>query len=209
MSSKKYLRRYTDLTSLIYLLRNAKITVLDPETWDDSNDSHYLALYKKKKKLKTVLALCFTETSERYDYWRVFAGGSSGVCIQFKRSELLSAVHKQPGMKAKKVRYVTLDEIREMRLASEELPFLKRYAYKHEYEFRMLYESEKVTLPKLDIAIPLSCIDRITLGPWIHPDLFEDVRKLLQSIDSRSKLQISRSTLIGNQEWKNLGEAAR
>ena len=81
-----------------------------------------------------------------------------------------------------------------MRLASEKLPFLKRYAYKHEYEFRMLYESEKVTLPKLDIAIPLSCIDKITLGPWIHPGLFEDVRKLLRSIDSCSKLKISRST---------------
>ena len=49
MSSKKYLRRYTDLTALIYLLRNGKITLLDPETWDDSNDSHYLAVYKKRR----------------------------------------------------------------------------------------------------------------------------------------------------------------
>jgi hypothetical protein len=208
VSSKRYLRRYTELTALIYLLKNRKITLLDPVTWRDTNDSHYLALYKRKKTLKTVLALCFTETSERYDYWSVFAGGLSGVYIQFKRSELLGALHKHPRVKAKKVRYVRLDEIRHMRLAIDDLPFLKRYAYKHEYEFRVLYESSKQLLPKLDIAIPLSCIDRITLGPGIHPDLFEDVKELLKSIDSCSKLKISRSTLIGNQEWKDLGESA-
>jgi hypothetical protein len=206
--SKVYLRRYSDLTALIYLLSTKKITLLDPESWDDSNDSHYLALYKEKKKLKSVLALCFTETDERYDYWRIFAGGSSGVCIQFKRSELLRAVQRQPGLKAKKVKYVTLAQVRDMHLASKDLPFLKRYAFKHEYEFRMLYESEKEKLSTLDIAIPLSCIDKITLGPWIHPDLFTHVKKMLHLIDDCNNLKIRRSTLIGNEEWKNLGEAA-
>jgi len=206
--SSKYLRRYTDLTALIYLLSSQRITLLNPESWDDSNDSHYLALYKDKRKLKSVLALCFTETDERYDYWRLFASGSSGVCIQFKRSELLTAVRKQHGLVAKKVKYVRLAEIREMHLASRDLPFLKRYAFKHEYEFRMLYESAKVKRSKLDIPIPRSCIDKVTFGPWIHPDLFEYVKNLLRSIDDCGKLKIERSTLIGNEEWKGLGEAA-
>jgi hypothetical protein len=60
--SGDYLRRYTDLTALIYLLRKRKLTLLDPSSWDDSNDSHYLTLYKEKRKLKSVLALCFMQT---------------------------------------------------------------------------------------------------------------------------------------------------
>jgi hypothetical protein len=45
--SGDYLRRYTDLTALIYLLRKRKLTLLDPSSWDDSNDSYYLTLYKE------------------------------------------------------------------------------------------------------------------------------------------------------------------
>lgn len=56
----EYLRRYTDLTSLMYLLHKRKITLLDPASWDDKNDSHYLTLYKEKRKLRSVLALCFS-----------------------------------------------------------------------------------------------------------------------------------------------------
>lgn len=69
--SGDYLRRYTDLTALIYLLRKRKLTLLDPGSWDDSNDSHYLTLYKEKRKLKSVLALCFMQTDERYHHWSV------------------------------------------------------------------------------------------------------------------------------------------
>ncbi len=206
--STKYLRRYTDLTALIYLLSEQRITLLDPESWDDSNDSHYLALYKEKRNLKTVLALCFTETDETYHHWRVFGGGSSGVCIKFRRPRLLKAVEKEPGLKKRAVKYLKLAEISNMTLNIEDLPFLKRYAFEHECEFRMIYESRATKVRKLDIAIPMSCIDKITLSPWIHPALFPHVKKLLRSIDGCSGLDIVRSTLIGNEQWKSLGEDA-
>jgi hypothetical protein len=51
--SSAYLRRYTDLTALIYLLRKRRLTLLDPSSWDDSNDSYYLTLYKEKRKLNS------------------------------------------------------------------------------------------------------------------------------------------------------------
>ena len=120
----EYLRRYTDIPALIYLLTEQKITLLDPESWDDSNDSHYLALYRDKKKLKSVLALCFTQANETYHHWRVFAGGASGVCIRFKRSELLSATKKRAGLRTGSVTYLTLGKIRHKRLATQRLPFL-------------------------------------------------------------------------------------
>jgi hypothetical protein len=208
-AKKKYLRRYTNLPALIYLLKERKITLLDPKSWDDSNDFHYLDLYRGKKKLKSVLALCFTQTDERYHHWRVFAGGSGGVCIRFRREELVKAVTQQSGLRTGPVKYLKLDEIRNLQLAIEDLPFLKRYAFGHEREFRMIYESKAHKVSNLDIAIPLSCISKITLSPWLHADLFPHVKTMLRSIEECGSLSIVKSTLIGNAEWKRLGEAAR
>ncbi len=204
----KYLRRYTDIPALIYLLCERKLSLLDPQSWDDSNDSHYLTLYREKKQLKSVLALCFSQANETYHHWRVFAGGASGVCIRFKRSKLLRATRKQPGLRIGRVDYLKLDEIRNKKLTIESLPFLKRFPFEHEDEFRMIYESKSEAMEKLDIPIPLSAIDRVTLSPWIHEDLSRHLKQILHSIEGCSGLKIVRSTLIGNVEWKNLGEDA-
>jgi hypothetical protein len=84
----QFLRRYTNLPALIHLLTKRKITLLDPESWDDKNDSRFLTLYGKKNSLKTVLALCFAKSRETYHRWRVFADGPSGVCVRFDRKRL-------------------------------------------------------------------------------------------------------------------------
>ncbi len=205
----RYLRRYANLTALIYLLSERKITLLDPASWDDTNDSHFLAVYRRKKRLKCVLALCFTQTEESYHHWRVFAPGSDGVCIRFKRSDLLKAVRDRSGFRQESVTYVKLGKARRTSLATEELPFVKRFAFAHESEFRVIYESETGREPKLlDIPISLSSIGKVTLSPWLQPPLFHNVKKMLQSIKGCSGLTIQRSTLISNAEWKALGDAS-
>jgi Protein of unknown function (DUF2971) len=206
--SSTHLRRYTDLTALIFLLNEKKITLLDPESWDDSNDSYYLSIYKEKKNLKSVLALCFSETGETYHHWRVFANGSGGVCIKFKRSSFLKALKKQLGVRMRQVKYLTLDEIEGMTLSVKDLPFLKRYAFEHECEYRIVYESDSKKMRKLDIPIPLSCIDKITLSPWMPPDFSSHIKRVLRGIEGCKSLDIVRSTLIGNERWKSLGEDA-
>lgn len=205
---KVHLRRYTDIPALIYLLRDQRITLLDPQSWDDKNDSHFLRLYREKKNLKTVLALCFSQASETYHHWRVFAHGSSGVCICFKRTELLRAIKTQPNLRMGSVQYLRLKEIRHRILATEDLPFLKRYPFHGESEFRVIYESKKTGIPTLDIAIPLSCIDKVTLSPWLPAALSDRVKSILRSIPNCNVLKIRRSTLISNEEWKSLGESA-
>src|SRR3954454_22187057 len=124
-----FLRRYTDIPALIYLLSERKLTLLNPESWDDSNDSHYLAVYKQKKRLKTVLAACFTQADETYHHWRVFAGGASGVCITFNRDALLEAVRSEDGIRCHTVKYLKLNAIRAMTLRVADLPFRKRYVF--------------------------------------------------------------------------------
>jgi len=207
--SEDYLRRYTDLTALMYSLHKRKITLLDPASWKDTNDSHYLTLYKEKRKLKSVLALCLMQTDERYHHWSVFATGPSGVCIKFRRDELLAAVRKHAHIHMKSVTYLKLQEIRRKTLKVADLPFLKRHAFEHETEFRMIYTSKTDKLSNLDIPIPLSCIEKITLSPWMPPSLSSYVKKTLRSIKGCSDLDIVRSTLIGNAEWKKLGEDAK
>lgn len=204
--TSRYLRRYTDLPALIYLLTERKLTLLDPRSWDDSNDSHYLGLYLEKKNLKSVLAACFTQADETYHHWRVFAPGSGGVCIKFIRSRLIRALKNQPDLRTGPVTYLTLANLRDESVRVRELPFLKRYAFEHENEYRIIYESKANRLSKLDIDIPLFSIDRIMLSPWIHPDLSNKVKKIVRSIHGCSDLRIVRSTLINNEEWKRLGE---
>lgn len=107
----------------------------------------------------------------------LFAPGASGVCIKFKRDELLAAVGKHAHVHMKSVTYLKLNEIRRKNLKVPELPFLKRHAFEQEYEFRTIYTSKADKLSSLDIAVPLSCIEKITLSPWMHPSLSSYVKR--------------------------------
>ena len=204
--SENHLKRFTNLPALIYLLTHRSITLLDPKSWDDTNDSHYLSVYKEEKSLKTVLALCFTEASETYHHWRVFADGASGICITFNRDKLLQVLRGKSGIRFGLVNYLTLTEMRKERNTKDLLPFIKRHGFQDEREFRIIYEDKKVAIPTRDIQIPLSRIERITLSPWLPKALDESVKNTIRSIKGCEKIKIARSTLVGNSEWKKLAK---
>jgi hypothetical protein len=202
---RKWLRRYTNLPFLIYLLVEKKITLLNPQKWDDRNDSYYLSLYRDSKKLKTVLALCFTQASETYHHWRVFSDGSSGACVEFNRKELVKAV-SHFGIQAGEVTYSTREKLRSRKTRIEELPFLKRQAFRDDHEFRFIYGCRDEERETLDLPIPLSCINRVTLSPWLCKEASDRIKDLLRLIEGCRDLSIARSTLINNEEWKRLGD---
>lgn len=206
--SSKSLRRYVDLPALIYMLANKNLSLLSPDSWDDSNDSHYLSLYRSKKKLETVLAACFSQTRETYHHWRVFASGPSGVCVRFDRTRFLQNAKNNPGVHGGKVKYMRLGDMGQNQLSIEDLPFSKRTAYEDEEEYRLIFESADKRISKIDVDFPLDCIKSITLSPWMHPDLADDVKEVLRGIKGCRNLKLQRSTLIGNEEWKEYGEAA-
>jgi hypothetical protein len=205
----RFLRRYTNLPALLYTLCERKLTLLDPQTWNDKNDSHYLSVYRDRNSLKCVLALCFTQISETYHHWRVFADGSSGVCISFHRDKLIAALQKQSGVTMKDVEYLKVKKLETKKLKIAELPFLKRYPYEDECEFRVLYESKTAKLNSLDIAIPLHCIDRIILSPWIPNALKGHVQETVHKIKGCKNIKVTRSTLISNERWKKFSDTAR
>jgi hypothetical protein len=196
------LRRYTALPQLFYMLATRNITLLSPETWDDRNDASFLESYKKRRKLKSVLALCFTEAPEQYHHWKVFAGGSSGVRIEFDGARLLEQVARVKGIRTGAVIYKKIDDIRKQSPKAEELPFLKRYPFRDEMEFRVVYEDKRAVLGAKDIPFELNAIRRIVLSPWLPAALVPTVKSVVRGVDGCSALKVTRTTLVENEEWK-------
>ena len=198
------LRRYTDLPALLYALHERQITLLDPKGWDDANDSYFLELYAELTNCKTILALCFTQTFETYHHWKVFAHGPSGVCVIFDRTRLLNAVARaQPDVKAREVSYKTLKDIKTATPAIEHLPFMKRWAFQHEKEFRLVYAKQRARKHALNIPIPVNAIARVVLSPWMHPTIAPQVIRTIKAIRGFRALQIDHSSLIDNAAWKD------
>lgn len=190
------------------MLTYNELTLLDPSSWDDKNDSFYLAQYKEKRQLKSVLALCFTKSRETYHHWRVFANGSAGVCVTFKRSKLEASIKSISRLVLRDVKYLTVDEVKNARPTKTNLPFLKRFAFEPEREVRLLWDSKEEERSAMPVPFDLSAITRITLSPWLHPALSDEMKKILKSIDGCRGLGIYRSTLISNAEWMRHGRAA-
>lgn len=199
-----YLRRYTHLPALLHMLRYRTLTLLDPSTWDDSNDSFYVSEYKRRKGLATTLAVCFSGAGETYHHWRVFAGHASGVCIRIRQGVLLKALQGVSGVTVGTMDYRTVTEARRRALPVDEYPFVKRAAFIDEEEVRVLYESATESLSLLDVPIPLKCISRVTLSPWLPKGLVAATKALIHSIDDCSHIEVVRSTIIASEEWKNI-----
>jgi hypothetical protein len=195
------LRRYTNLAAAIHLLRKRCLTLVDSITWEDKNDAYFLAQYKKRICARSVLALCFAEAPETFHHWWVFSLRTNGVCIEFDKGRLLKAIDKDPTVLARSVDY---KEIRNVNLAPielEELPFIKRFPYRDEREFRLLHVNHNSAADYHHVEIPLNSISRITLSPWMHENLANETKHVLKDIKGCEKIKIYRSTLINNEKW--------
>ncbi len=211
MTTKKptnILRRYTEIPALLHILKTCRISLLDPRSWDDRNDALFLALYKERQALKTVLALCFSYVPETYHHWHVFARGPAGICIEFDRRRLLAAVRTERGIRTEEVTYLTLREARRRQLVATELPFLKRAGYRPEGESRLVWESARHEKSSHDIALALDCVRSVSLSPWLSSNVSGSVVDAIRSVSGCESLTVSRSTLISNEEWKAFGRNA-
>jgi len=196
------LRRYTEIPYVLDLLHSRELVLVNPKAWDDRNDSFYIEQHARILGFGSTYALCLAEAPETYHHWRVFSHGSGGACITFDKSTLIRYATKIKGLRAESVQYKTIRELRAKRPETEELPFLKRYAYSDEQEFRLFYGQKRKGPPTFRIPIPLSAIERITLSPWLPQSVADKVRSTLKSIKGCGKLRIYRSTLVENDMWK-------
>lgn len=203
------LKRYTNLASLISILKNRELTLLDPSKWEDRNDSHYLLQYSERKGFKSLYALCFTKEPETSHHWKAFSPGSDGVCIKILAEPFLAQLNSIKEIVHGDVEYKLIDEVETEALTIDQLPFLKRYPFRDEAEYRVIFR-KKVASKSKTHAIPFetSLIQGITLSNSLPKELRGPLAALLNEIDGCADIKISRSTLNENSRWKKAGERA-
>jgi len=203
--TERTFRRYTNLASALHILSSKSLTLLSPETWDDRNDAFFMAEYKRLKGAKTILAICLAVREETYHHWQVFSHGADGVCLEFDSEKLRSSLDRADGVSHQMVDYQLITEVNKMAdVDIERLPFMKRWPYGDEREYRAVYINNDTERSSCAVPIALNAITRITLSPWLSPALVPVVKNTLKSLPGCSALRIYRSTLIDNDQWKKL-----
>ena len=200
-TSPSFLNRYTTLPVLFDILSKRSLTLLSPATWEDRNDAYFMERYKTKKRLTSVLALCFSNKRETFHHWKVFSQGFSGVCIKFDRQKLIEAIPKT-GFKYRDVKYENIITLERSAPLVEDLPFIKRTPYADEGEFRIIYQSKSKEVDAIEIPLTRDCVNRVTLSPWLPRALSDSVITTIRAIDDCGWIKVQCSTLIENERWK-------
>jgi hypothetical protein len=81
----------------------------------------------------------------------------------------------------------------------QDLPFIKRYQYRDEKEFRLVCLTEDDGAKTLQIE--LESVKQIVLSPWLPLPLQEAVTDTIKSIDGCKNISVYRSGLLQNEQW--------
>lgn len=201
------LRRFTKLSTALETLKNKEITLTEPWHWIDTNDTYFLEKFKKVGAYTNVFAMCFAESEETFHHWQVFSPGMDGVCIEFDKTKIENLFSSNIAIIAKSVKYCAIKDLESKPITLKELPFCKRLPYGGEKEFRVVYfDNYKKEMKKKSFKIEVNFIKRITVSPFIIPELFDSVKHLVRSIDGCENVQVYRSTLVGNRDWKKIAD---
>jgi hypothetical protein len=135
-----------------------------------------------------------------------------GVRIRFDRAQLIEAVSRHRGVRCFDIDYKTqreLEALADFHAGNDpisELPFIKRYGFRDESEFRIIYESKTRSVSTINISIPMSCINRIIFSYKLNYRDYRAIRSELLSLDGCQGLDIRRSNLTESKMWKATGE---
>lgn len=203
----KFIRRYTSIAATVDILRRKELSLLDPQSWDDRNDRYFMNLYKESKMLGGLYGLCAATCSETYHHWRVFTKGADGACIEIKREALEARLALLDGVRFREMEYLKMGEVEQLGPKDRErLPFVKRFGFLPEDEYRIIVETSAAQRPALSIDFPVSLINSIYVNPWLPKPLSDSLIATLRELPGCSKLAISKSHLIDSGRWKNAGD---
>lgn len=202
MESDAILRRYTTLPILIDMLVREQMTMIGYNHWVDANDRRALELYQQALHYGFVGALCLTMAPETFHHWQIFAQGESGVCVVFDRARLEAQLAGRSNFIARPVRYVQLTDIASVDASDIHLlPFLKRFGFRDEREYRLLgFAPDECA--SMSIPLAPSLIQRVTFSPFTHPSVVASLKTALRSLPVWRDLQVGRSMLTSNETWQ-------
>lgn len=206
------IRRYMSIAALIDTLRRQKLAILNPESWDDRNDRLFMQVYKSHTNAAGLYGMCAALRGETYHHWKVFAGGASGACLVLKRLPLeayLDSHQPEPGTKIRydEVKYLRLDEVKKLSPDHiKNLPFLKRYGFKDEDEYRIVIETVTGQQPAIFIDCPHTWIDTIYLNPWLYENQAQSLIETINEISGCEKLNVKPSQLTDSTTWREAAD---
>jgi hypothetical protein len=203
------IRRYMSIAALIDTLRRQKLAILNPESWDDRNDRLFMRVYKNHKKAGGLYGLCAALRGETYHHWKIFGDGASGACLVLKRPALeayLDGHQREPGTEIRydEVDYLKLDEVKQLSPDDVgDLPFLKRYGFKDEDEYRIIVETVDAQEQAIFIDCPPDWIDAVYLNPWLYENQARSLIKTIKEIPGCEKLRVKPSQLTDSTAWRD------
>lgn len=197
----KKINRFTTLPILLDLLQRKRLTLLDPKLWEDKNDSEIILEYKKRKSTKNLFALCFSCNDETVHHWKTFSHGPSGCVIEFNAKKLIT-VFNSLSLRHGLVQYKKLSEIEKKGSVIEidKIPFTKRWPYRCEEEYRVIYETNEA-MDFYEMDIPLNIIQRITISQQMPKQIYQTIKTYLKEVSKDPDSKINRSTLYQNERW--------
>lgn len=146
------------------MLERRRLTLVNTDSWEDRNDACYMTEHIKKRRLKSIMALCFTKGPETFHHWKVYAGNPGGVCVYFDEAGLRGDLSREEGVTMHNVLYLSTKECRRANPGPEMLPFLKRRHFSDEREYRVVYVSDRRAKVKVFRLRP-EVILRVVLSP--------------------------------------------
>ncbi len=203
------IRRYTDLSALIYMLVHNEIPILGYGSWDDVNDRKSMSIWQSTLQYGFAGAICLTEAAETFHHWKVFASGPTGVSIIFDKDRLIEAFsgHGLFGSNGHflwgNMQYVAMNDLKNVDASDiHRLPFIKRVGFRDEREFRVVGYTLDRNVSLMHVPLDQSVIKEVTFSPFMHPTLVQSCKIALRSIDGWSKLKMGHSKLTDNQTWQ-------
>lgn len=190
---------YTTLPILLDMLSRKRLVLVSPETWEDRSDAEVVLNYQKKMKVPNLFAKCFASGSETVHHWKAYASGVSGCCIEFNHNGFLKTLQGIKGIRFGDVKYKKVYEAEGETIPPQEIPFTKRFAFRCEQEFRVLWEG-RTDNDCFEIALDLGVIRKITLSQKMPHAVADVVKDLCRKVAGRD-IKINHSTLYLSNRW--------
>jgi len=210
MDTPKRLFRYTSLPILLDMLWRRKLALVSPQLWRnlpqcDKNDRGSMEAYQQRTG-RMVYVLCLTAGNETNLYWDSLGGGAD--CrIEFMGRELVESLTAGPGIRSGPVAYKKISEleaaIKQNTLNTDDIPFIKRWPYREEKEYRIIWEGKKTKNPPpvKEFDISLTSIASITISDNIPETLFNSIKEIIKAARAEDLPRISQVTVHENDRW--------
>jgi hypothetical protein len=116
---------------------------------------------------------------------------------------LIALIEKRAALRHSEVKYRKINSLWSTQIPEEDRPFVKRWPYRIENEYRVIFESNHdADADRRELTIPISMdsIFSITFNQNMPKQHFDSVKKRLSN---EIQARVSHSTLFENKIWIN------